>query len=76
MASIRNASIPDARLDELMGAAITAVEDLFTLCRAGFVPPEYRPEHYLLDPDAENFEIKMIDFGIGKYSDLQKKSHV
>ena len=76
MTSIRKASIPDARLDELKAAAITAVEDLFTLCRAGFIPPEYKPEHYLLDPDAEKFEIKMIDFAIGKYSDLQKNKAI
>jgi hypothetical protein len=65
--------IPDARLEEFKLAAFTAVDDLFVLCRAGFAPPESRPEHFLLDPTADKLEIKMIDFGIGKHSDVQRR---
>jgi hypothetical protein len=72
MTTLNSASLSHARFEEFKTATITAVDDLFTLCQEGFIPPESSNQHYLLDPTAEKLEIKMIDFGIGKYTDMKK----
>ncbi len=70
---LRWSTLPEDRLPEFEAAVMTAVDDLFILTKAGFQPPERKPEHYLCDMTAEKIEIKMIDFGSSHSADVQMK---
>ena len=68
--------VKDERLDDLKAAGITSVNDIFAFSNGGFDKPEAKPDHYLIDPNAEKFEIKMIDFYDGRTNNLAVKKRV
>ena len=68
--------VKDERLDDLKAAGITSVNDIFAFSNGGFDKPEAKADHYLIDPNAEKFEIKMIDFYDGRTNNLAVKKRV